>query len=119
MPYKYNPFTGKLDCIPSYAEIEEIIKEITAEDVGGSNGLVVKSGEIITDGGGIGSVVFGTAFPDTNYAISLSSNGSADDIIITWSGKIVNGFDVRTSDDGGKVKGNVMVNWIAIPYSNP
>lgn len=33
MPFKYNPFTGKLDYIPSYAEIEEIIREVAAEGV--------------------------------------------------------------------------------------
>jgi len=86
---------------------------------GGGNGAVIKSGEIVTNGSGIGSVVFGTAFPDVNYAISLASEGSSDDIITTWSNKTVNGFDVRTNDDGGKAEGNVTVNWIVTPYTNP
>jgi len=33
MPFKYNPFTRKLDYVPSHAEIEEIIREVTAEGV--------------------------------------------------------------------------------------
>jgi len=33
MPYKYNPFTGKLDYVPSVKEIEKIIREVAAEGV--------------------------------------------------------------------------------------
>lgn len=85
---------------------------------GSGNGAVVKAGTITTDGGGIGSVIFATPFPDTNYAISFACDGSVDDVIVTWSSKTVNGFDVRTNDDGGKAEGNTIVNWIATPYSN-
>ena len=86
---------------------------------GGGGGAVIKAGTITTDGNGIGSVVFATPFADTNYAISLSGDGSVDDIIVTWLNKTVNGFDVRTNDDGGKVEGSTTVTWIATPYSNP
>ena len=86
---------------------------------GGGNGAIIKSGEIVTDGDGNGIVIFGTAFPDVNYAISFGCDGSNDDIISTWLNKTVNGFDVRTHDDGGKDEANVIVNWIATPYSNP
>lgn len=85
---------------------------------GGGGGPIIKSGEIVTNGSAVGSVVFGTAFADTNYAISLAGDGSVDDIIATWSNKTVNGFDVRTFDDGGKAEPNTTVNWIAISYSN-
>ena len=85
---------------------------------GGGGGPVIKAGTITTDGSGIGSVIFGTPFPDTNYAISFACDGSVDDIIATWSNKTVDGFDVRTHDDGGKVEGSTIVNWIATPYSN-
>ena len=86
---------------------------------GGGNGATIKAGAITTDGGGTGSVVFTTPFSDVNYAVAFSSDGSADDIIATWSNKTVNGFDVRTNDDGGKAEGSTIVNWIATPYSNP
>jgi len=33
MPFKYNPFTGKLDYTPSREEIEGIIREVAAEGV--------------------------------------------------------------------------------------
>jgi len=85
---------------------------------GGGNGAVVKAGAITTDGNGIGSVMFATPFPDTNYAISFACDGLVDDIIATWSSKTINGFDVRTNDDGGKAEGSTVVNWIATPYSN-
>ena len=86
---------------------------------GGGNGVVIKTGTITTDGNGVGTVMFTTPFSDVNYAISLACDGSVDDIIVTWSSKTINGFDVRTHDDGGKAEGSVIVNWIAIPYNNP
>ena len=86
---------------------------------GGGNGTVIKAGTVTTNGSGIATVIFTTAFPDANYAISFACNGSVDDIIATWSNKTASGFDVRTHDDGGKTEGNTIVNWIAIPYSNP
>ena len=33
MPFKYNPFTGKLDYIPSFSEIEDVVREVAAEGV--------------------------------------------------------------------------------------
>lgn len=86
---------------------------------GGGGGPTTKAGTVTTDGNGVGSVIFTTPFPDTNYAISFACDGSVDDIIATWSNKTVNGFDVRTHDDGGKAEGNSIVDWTAISYSNP
>ena len=33
MPFKYNPFTGGLDYVSSYAEIEDVVRDIAPEGV--------------------------------------------------------------------------------------
>ena len=33
MPYKYNPFTGKLGYVPSVEEIEDIVRSVAAQGV--------------------------------------------------------------------------------------
>ena len=33
MPYKYNPFTRKLDYVPSVEEIEDIVRNVAAQGV--------------------------------------------------------------------------------------
>lgn len=86
---------------------------------GGGNGAAIKAGMIITDGNGIGTVIFSTPFSNVNYAISFGCDGSVDDIIATWSNKTVNGFDVRTHDDGGKAEGSTTVDWVVIAFNNP
>ena len=86
---------------------------------GGGGGLITKAGTITTDGNGVASVIFATPFPDANYAISFACDGSVDDVIATWSNKTVNGFDVKSHDDGGKAEPNAIVNWIAVAYNNP
>jgi len=86
---------------------------------GGGGGPTIKAGTIITDGSGVGSVVFSTPFLDTNYAVSLSGEGSVDAIIPVWKNKTVDGFDVESLDDGGKSEANVIVDWIAVSLSNP
>ena len=99
---------------PTTAQVQAMI-----DAGGGGNGAVIKAGMITTDGGGLGSVVFGTVFADVNYAISLSCEDPGDAPIVWWSNKTVDGFDIKTMDDGGKVEPNVTVDWIATPYSNP
>lgn len=84
----------------------------------GGNGSVVKAGTITTDGAGQASVVFNTAFPDTDYAIALCGY-RVETIIATWLNRTISGFDVRTEEDKGQTYGNVEVLWVATPYSNP
>ena len=86
---------------------------------GGGGGPTIKAGTIITDGNGVGNVVFSTPFIDVNYAICFSGNGVVDAVIITWTNKTVNGFDVKSDDDGGKAEANVIVDWLAVSFSNP
>ena len=33
MPFKYNPFTGKLDYTPSNSEIEDVVRRVAADGV--------------------------------------------------------------------------------------
>lgn len=84
----------------------------------GGGGLIIKAGTIVTDANGVESVIFVTPFADVNYAICFGCDGSADDVIATWTNKTVDGFNIRTCDDGGKAESNAIVNWIATPYNN-
>jgi len=86
---------------------------------GGGGGPIVKTGTIITDSNGAGSVVFPTPFVDVDYAICFACEGSIDVVIATWMNKTVNGFDVRSDDDGGKAEPNTIVDWMAVSFSNP
>ena len=86
---------------------------------GGGGGPTVKAGTITTDGASVGSVVFATPFLDVDYAIGFACEGSVDDVIATWTNKTVNGFDVKSDDDGGKAEPNSVINWVAISFSNP
>jgi len=82
--------------------------------IAAAGGFAVEGGTITTDGEGVFSVVFGSPFPDTNYQILFSCEGSADVTIATWTNKTVNGFDISSDDDGGKTEPNTTVDWIAI-----
>jgi len=83
---------------------------------GGGNGPTVKAGTVSTVGG-VASVTFVTAFPDSSYAISLTAQEGVDSNIANWSNKVASGFDIRTQNDKG-VNVDIPVDWIATPYSN-
>ena len=86
---------------------------------GGSGGPVIKAGTVTTDGSGVTTVIFNTAFADANYAILLTPQYPNDAVMASYSDKSVGGFGVQTHEDKGQSKGGVTVDWLAIPYSNP
>ena len=79
----------------------------------------IKSGTVTTDGDGLASVTFATAFPDTNYSVVLTAQDPGDTTICMFYNKGTGGFDLKTEDDGGKAAPNVVVNWVAITYNDP
>ena len=95
------------------------IQEPAASSGNGGSGPTVKSGTVTTNPAGNGSVSFNTAFPDTNYSISLTPQDPGDSTMCMYSNKAVSGFDLATEDDGGKSEGSVTVDWIAIAHNNP
>ena len=81
--------------------------------------LDTKTGTVITDENGARSIIFATPFADINYAISFACEVPADTVVAMWLNKTVNGFDIKTEDDGGKAEPNVVVDWIAVAFNNP
>jgi len=90
--------------------------QTTLHSHAGGNGAEIKAGTVTTSGG-VTSVTFATAFPDSSYAISLTAERGADSNIANWSNKTADGFDISAQNDKG-VNVNIPVDWIATPYSN-
>lgn len=88
---------------------------------GGGSGLVDKGGTVTTNAQGEGTVSFNTSYGSTNYFIILTSidPGDATLAMVQSGTKAVDGFDIKTWDDGGKVEPNVEVLWCTGLYSNP
>ena len=88
---------------------------------GGGGGLVDKGGTVTTGAQGTASVSFNTNYSDTNYFIGFSviDPGDATFTMVQSGSKAVDGFDIKTWDDGGKAEPNVTVLWFTGPYSNP
>jgi len=88
---------------------------------GGGGGLVDKAGTVTTNAQGVASVVFNTAYGDTNYFIGFGvlDPGDATLVMVQNGTKAVGGFDVKTWDDGGKTEPNVTIFWFTGPYNNP
>ena len=85
----------------------------------GGGSVDYKAGTTTTNGSGIGTVTFNTAFSDANYSISLTPLSPADGIMAMYASKGVGGFGVETRDDKGGIAGDITVDWLAIGYSNP
>lgn len=84
----------------------------------------IKSGTVTTDGNGVASITFATAFPDANYAISLICKGNGSTIAATYSNKTVAGFSLKakkliTEEHLGGNAANAVIDWRVTPYSNP
>lgn len=88
---------------------------------GGGGGLVDKGGTVTTNAQGIASIVFNTSYGDTNYFIGFGviDPGDAAFIMVQDGTKTVDGFDIKSWDDGGKTEPNVTVLWFTGSYSNP
>jgi len=82
-------------------------------------GLLTKSGQVTTGPTGKASVTFATPFPNTNYAIIANARVAADTVFVQWDNKTPTGFDLYAYDDGGKAEANVVIDWMAVEYSNP
>lgn len=84
-------------------------------------GQVDKAGVETTDGNGEAVVTFNTPYADTEYFIQLTAGSSADAIICFMKSgtKTVNGFTLRSYDDGGKKEVGVPVYWCTGRYHNP
>lgn len=79
-----------------------------------------KAGTITTDGGGLATVTFNTAFDNTDYAILLTSdNIGTDTTTVMYGNKATSGFDISTKDDRGKIKPDITVDWLAIACNDP
>lgn len=95
---------------------------------GGSSNVKAGTADIVNDfvGGDVStpwtySVVFGTAYGDTNYAITLAAGtgfgggwGNANGW--RWQNKATTGFDIILPATGGLPPGNV--DWVTTPYAN-
>lgn len=92
--------------------IQRLLSAIAAQKV-------VYAGSVMTDVNGNASVIFNTAFPDTDYAISLTPEIGLDTVIAMYGNKATTGFSIKTEDDGGKDEPNVNVDWLAVEYNNP
>jgi hypothetical protein len=102
------------------AQISSItIQEPASNGGNGGSGPTVKSGTVTTNPAGNGTVTFNTAFPDTNYSISLTPQDPGDSTMCMYNSKTASGFNLTTEDDGGKSEGSVTVDWIAIAHYNP
>lgn len=88
---------------------------------GGGGGLVDKGGTVTTNAQGTASISFNTSYGDTNYFIHLTTidPGDASFAMIQSGSKAIDGFDIKSWDDGGKTEPNVEVLWSTGPYSNP
>jgi hypothetical protein len=86
---------------------------------GGGGGLTAKAGQVTTDGNGVATVTFTTAFPNTNYAILLTPQNPSDAVMASYDSKATTGFGVTKHEDKGQIKGSVTVDWMAIEYNNP
>lgn len=79
---------------------------------------VCKTGQVVTDVGGVASVVFATPLLSPAYAIMLCCKDPADTATVMWDNKAVGGFDIKTENDQGQNEGSVTVDWMVLPYNN-
>jgi hypothetical protein len=84
----------------------------------GSGNAIWKSGTVTTDGGGAGTVSFGTAFPNGISAVILSmKNPSNSNTVVSYSSESVSGFSVSSyRPDTGAARASVTMSWYATGY---
>jgi hypothetical protein len=82
--------------------------------IGGSTSTAVKSGTVTSFAGTpySASVTFGTAFSDTLYSVSLTSDIGR---VLTVESKLATGFTINTNSS---VQPNGNVYWMATAYNN-
>jgi len=115
--WRYVDFGKFMVDFSSGAQTSSITVFVEAPAAG--SGPTVKSGEATTDGNGDATVTFNTAFPDTNYAITITALYPTDVATCMFQNKVAGGFDIKTMNDQGNDEPTVTVTWIATPYSNP
>lgn len=88
---------------------------------GGGGGLVDKGGTVTTNAQGVATISFNTPYGSTDYFINLIAidPGDATFAMVQSGTKAIDGFDIKTWDDGGKTEANVEVLWNTGLYSNP
>ncbi len=88
---------------------------------GGGGGLVDKSGVVTTNAQGVATITFNTPYGSTDYffGFGVLDPGDATFVMIQPGTKAVDGFDIKTWDDGGKTESSVEVTWFTGLYSNP
>jgi hypothetical protein len=80
--------------------------------------VAYKAGTITTDGSGVGTVTFNTAFGSTNYGIVLGTENTNDTTFANWNTKASGGFGIITTDDKGVAEASCVVNWAIFPYED-
>lgn len=88
---------------------------------GGGGGLVDKGGTVTTNVQGVATVTFNTPYGSTDYFVGFGviDPGDATLVMVQSGTKAIDGFDLKTWDDGGKIEGDVEVTWFTGLYSNP
>ena len=87
----------------------------SVRDTGTSNGLVKQIGgtwnglQVIPGTIGVYAVSWGTAFPNTNYIVQLTTEGSPGNDAVYITEKTVNGFTLQSTNTAG-TKINILIN---------
>ena len=87
----------------------------SVKDTGTSNGIVKQIGgtwnglQVIPGTIGVYSVSWGTAFPNTNYIVQLTTEGSPGNDAVYITEKTVNGFTLQSTNTAG-TKINILIN---------
>lgn len=78
--------------------------------------LVLKAGRGVTNGSGVQTVTFPTAFPTACVSVVLSPEHGADNTSIEWTTISATAFSVRTFDEDGSLEASASYTWIAVGY---